>query len=160
VNRVHMLVLGVLAFAAVGCAQIEAKVNKDIQAVATPDLQNALAIAKAQPVVDADHVGCWSGLLNYTQALPTVGADTPLPAVNGIASLLEVETDAVNSVDLSQPLLPPLDRATEKSCLFVLSQNAAAKAKLAALLAGIGKGRGILNDAQAIKAAAALSAHR
>lgn len=159
--NVFRIAIFALVVGIAGCAQIQAKINTDVQSVAEPDFQNALAIAKAQPVVDPDHVACWSGLLAYTKALPTAAAETPLPTANGVASLIEIETDALSSVDVSQPLLPPLDRATERACLVVLAQNGVAKAKLAAIVAGIGKGRGILNAAQAAKAAAALAAgHR
>lgn len=96
------------------CASIQNKINKDIQAVSRPDLEQALVEANAAG--NKDYAACWASVLKDLDALPTNSA-APQHKILGLATLLEAQHE-----DSLQPLpaLPKPSTETVKACSVVV----------------------------------------
>jgi hypothetical protein len=74
-----LALLAGFAFAAVaslsGCGALQAKITQDVQTATVPDLQ--AAVAEAQAAGDQDGAACFTDVLNYVQALPSVSSAAP-----------------------------------------------------------------------------------
>ena len=131
----YLLILALAVLA--GCTQIQAKLDTQVSAVTVPDLQAAIADAKAAN--DADGVDCWTQVLDYVQSLPVSSIGTPEPSIVGVASGIEAaRTVAAQPV----PTFPPIPASLHKACavLVVDSQELALKLGIsaAALKTGLG----------------------
>jgi hypothetical protein len=136
--------LGVLT----GCSQIQAKLNTDVQAATVPDLQAAVADAKAAG--DADGFACWTDVLNYVQALPTAGASTPAPQIAGVAS--GIEAARIGAASLAQGVvIPPIPHQLHKDCAVLIIDAEQLAARLGISAAALGKGAGLAKEAAALQ---------
>lgn len=129
---IAIVALAVLA----GCAQIQQKLNQDVQAVTTPDLQTALA--DAQAANHASGVTCWGGLLAYVNALPVPSANSPQPALGGVATALELGSEFQNAPP-QLIALPPLPHDVHDACAGILLDDANLLAKLGITVGSLGK---------------------
>lgn len=146
---VKMLVLSCLV-AVAGCAQIQAKLNQDVQAASVPDLQAAVADAKAAG--DKDGEACWNDVLAYVQALPTNAASAPLPTIAGVASGIEAARIAAAAAGKGVAI-PPIPAQLHRDCAVVLVDAQQLAAKLGLSAAALSKGVGAVKVLQAVQAA-------
>jgi len=146
---VKMLLLVSVACVA-GCSQIQAKLNQDVQAASVPDLQAAVADAKAAG--DADGAACWQDVLNYVQALPTSAASSVAPTVAGVASALEAARIAAaqTSVGVS---VPPIPAQLHRDCAVLIVDAQELAAKLGISAAALSRGAGLAKVAAQLQAA-------
>lgn len=124
-----------IAFALTGCAQIQQKINADVQAVTLPDLNTALADATAAN--HASGITCWGGLVNYVNALPVPAAGASQPQTGGVATALELGSEFQASPQLVS--LPPLPPAVHDACAGILLDDANLLAKLGITVGSLGK---------------------
>lgn len=122
-----------------GCAQIQSKLDSDVQTLTVPDVQAALADAKAAN--NTDGIACWTDWLAYINSLPTNSSSTPLPKVIGAATIIEAASEASQAT--GAPIaFPPIPHQLHKDCavLIVDAQTVALKLGLGAqaLTKGVG----------------------
>jgi hypothetical protein len=146
---IKILAFTALAFLA-GCAQFQAKLSQDVQAASVPDLQAAVADAKAAG--DADGAACWQDVLDYVQALPTSAAGAPAPTIAGVASALEAARIAATqaSVGIS---VPPIPHQLHKDCAVLIIDAQQLAAKLGISAGALSKGAGVAKLLRAAQAA-------
>jgi len=123
------------------CAQLQAKLNADLQALAEPDLEAAIATAQAANDPNPNHLQCYQGLLTVVQALQTTTTATPAPSVKGLASLGEAALLSTGPTPITLPTIPT---STKMACNEVLGElqvkgSADALKFQAALLATVAK---------------------
>jgi hypothetical protein len=82
-----------------------------VQAASVPDLQAAVADAKAAG--DADGAACWQDVLSYVQSLPTSTAGAPEPTIAGVASAIEAARIGVAQASVVFPYLQSRISSTE-----------------------------------------------
>lgn len=148
-NIVVKIITLALVVAAAGCAQVQAKFNQDVQAASVPDLQAAVADAKAAG--DADGLACWNDVLSYVQALPTSSESAPLPTVAGVASGIEAARIAAAAAGKGI-VIPPIPHQLEKDCAIVVIDAQKLAAQLGLSAAALSKGLPVLKAAQALSA--------
>jgi hypothetical protein len=138
------------AFALSGCAQFQAKIAQDVQAASVPDLQAAVADAKAAG--DADGAACWQDVLNYVQALPTSSAGAPEPTIAGVASAIEAARIGVAQASIGISI-PPIPHQLHKDCAVIVIDATQLAAKLGISAAALSKGVGAASVLKAARAA-------
>jgi hypothetical protein len=142
-NRILSLIATVaICVCMSGClAQLQAKLNLDVQAATVPDLK--AAIADAQAAGDADGLACWNDVLSYVQALPTTSASAPNPTVAGVASGIEAARIAAAQAG-NVVALPPIPAQLHRDCAVVVLDAEQLAAKLGISAAAIVKGGGVV----------------
>jgi hypothetical protein len=127
------MVLALLA----GCTQIQAKLDAQVQTVTLPDLTAALADATAAG--NSSGVACWSGLITYVNALPTVSGTSSTPVIVGVATAIELGSEAAQS-PVKLISLPPLPRPVHDACSGILQDDVNLLAKFGLTASAIVKG--------------------
>lgn len=134
-----------------GCSTVQAKFSQDVQAATVPDLQAAIADAKAAN--DQDGLDCWTDVLNYVEALPTSAASNPLPAISGVASGLEaarIGAQALNGASIN--VIPPIPPKLHKDCAVLVVDSQQLALKLGISAAALGKAGATIKAAATLKA--------
>jgi hypothetical protein len=141
------LLVGIAGIA--GCAQIQSKLNQDVQTATVPDLQ--AAVAEAQAAGDQDGAACLTDVLNYVQALPSVSSSAPPVNVVGAASALEAARIGAASLSTGF-VIPPIPHQLHKDCAVLVIDAEQLAAKFGIGAAALAKGGGVLKAAKTLQA--------
>ncbi|MGH8123376.1 MAG: hypothetical protein ACREPT_11470 [Rudaea sp.] len=133
------IVIALLCFTILaGCAQVQATIDKQVQAdpLIASDLKTALADATAAG--NTSGITCWGGLQTYIGALPT-NANGAAPTVGGVATAIELGSE-LRQHPQSIVALPPLPRPVHDACAGLIQDDIALLAKFGVTVGGISNG--------------------
>lgn len=133
---VKMLV-AVMLCALAACTQIQAKLDAQVQTVTLPDLTAALADATSAN--NSSGIACWSGLITYVNALPTTTGTSSTPVIVGVATAIELGSEAAQS-PVKLISLPPLPRPVHDACSGILQDDVNLLAKFGLTAGALVKG--------------------